>query len=124
MTYLSQLHTEAETRDWVRHPLLRDLEVWVAEDAGQVVGFAALGERMLEQLYVHPDEQGRGLGTVLLDRSKLRRPGGIRLWVFQKNLGARRFYERRGFELVRLTDGQDNEEHEPDALYEWLPVGS
>jgi hypothetical protein len=43
----------------------------------------------------------------------------LRLWVFQQNAGARAFYERRGFKLVRFTDGAGNEEHEPDALYEW-----
>ena len=43
----------------------------------------------------------------------------LRLWVFQENVGARRFYERRGFRLVRETDGAGNEEKEPDALLEW-----
>jgi ribosomal protein S18 acetylase RimI-like enzyme len=41
--------------------------------------------------------------------------------VFQKNTGARRFYERYGFTLAELTDGLDTEEHEPDARYEWRP---
>jgi len=39
--------------------------------------------------------------------------------VFQKNTGAIRFYERHGFRLVKLTDGADNVEREPDALYYW-----
>jgi putative acetyltransferase len=30
-------------------------------------------------------------------------------------------YKRHGFELVRLTDGADNMEREPDALYRWSP---
>jgi len=30
-----------------------------------------------------------------------------------------RFYEARGFALVRETDGSGNEEKEPDALYLW-----
>jgi len=45
----------------------------------------------------------------------------VRLWVFQKNLDARRFYERHEFRLERLTDGSSNMEREPDALYAWLP---
>jgi ribosomal protein S18 acetylase RimI-like enzyme len=39
--------------------------------------------------------------------------------VFQRNEGARRFYERRGFRLVGQRDGSENEEREPDAVYEW-----
>ena len=57
-------------------------------------------------------------------RARERRPAGFRLWVFQANTGARRFYERDGCTLVKLTDGADNEEREPDALYEWLPAKS
>jgi GNAT superfamily N-acetyltransferase len=121
LTYLPRLHTDDETREWIADVLLRDLEVWVADSAGRVVGFAALGDNLLEQLYVHPVAQNRGVGAALLALSKERRPGGLSLWVFQKNEGARRFYERHGFSLVRLTDGRDNEEREPDAFYEWRP---
>ena len=122
MTYLPVLHTDAETRSWIRDVALRDLEVWIAEDDdGQVVGFAALGGDFLEHLYVHPEAQNHGVGATLLTVAKERRPQALRLWVFQKNVDARRFYERHGFTLARLTDGRDNEEQEPDALYEWQP---
>jgi ribosomal protein S18 acetylase RimI-like enzyme len=63
--------------------------------------------------------QNRGVGTALLDHMKSLRPERLELWVFQKNDGARRFYERNGFQLVRLTKGAENMEQEPDALYEW-----
>lgn len=118
MTYLPQLHTDADTRAYIRDVVMRELEVWVTEP---VVAFAALSDDMLDHLYVHPNAQGHGLGTQLLDTARRRRPDGFRLWVFQKNAGARRFYERHGCRLVRLTDGRDNVEREPDALYEWRP---
>ena len=57
----------------------------------------------------------------MLDHVKNLCPERLDLWVFQKNDGARRFYERHGFELVRLTDGAGNMEQEPDALYRWRP---
>jgi GNAT superfamily N-acetyltransferase len=120
-TYLPAVHTDAETRAWITNVLLHELEVWVAESAGHVIGFAALGEDLLEHLYVHPMAQNRGVGAALLALSKERRPRGLALWVFQKNVGARRFYERHGFSLLRLTDGRDNEEREPDAFYQWCP---
>jgi len=41
------------------------------------------------------------------------------LWVFQGNAAAIRFYEQRGFMLVRRTDGRNNEERQPDALYQF-----
>jgi ribosomal protein S18 acetylase RimI-like enzyme len=75
----------------------------------------------MTHIYVDPAAQDGGIGQALLDHAKRLRPERIELWVFQKNAGARRFYERHGFRLVRLTDGADNMEKEPDALYEWLP---
>jgi 1-acyl-sn-glycerol-3-phosphate acyltransferase len=121
MTYLPRVHTDEDTRGFVRDVVLREQEVWVAEAGGRIVGFAALSADVLEHLYVHPGSQGRGVGTLLFARAKERLPAGFRLWVFQQNDGARRFYERHGCRLVRETDGRDNEEGLPDALYEWRP---
>jgi putative acetyltransferase len=101
-------------------------EVWVAEEEGRLLGFLGiehstnLGAPVLEKLYVEPGEQNRGVGSALLDQAKELRPNELYLWVFQKN-PARRLYERHGFELVKLTDGADNMEREPDALYRWAP---
>ena len=121
MTYLPDLWTDTESREFIRDVMLPNNEVWVAEEDGRVVGFAGLGDDLMRHLWVEPTAQNRGVGKALLDRAKKRRPDGFRLWVFQKNVGARRFYERHGFALVRLTDGRDNQEREPDALYEWRP---
>jgi len=122
MTYLPDLHTEQETRTFVKEVLLPNNEVWVVEEDGRVVAFAGLGDELLRHLWVHPEAQNRGIGAALLALVKARRPRGIRLWVFQRNVGARRFYERHGFKLVELTDGSGNPEGEPDSLYEWLPT--
>ncbi len=98
---------------------LRRAEIWVAEEGRRVVGFMGVADAELTHLYVEPQAQNRGVGTRLVDHAKGLRPGGLHLWVFQKNERARRFYERHGFRLVRLTDGAANMEREPDALYEW-----
>jgi len=121
LTFLPQLHTDEETRDWIRAAMLPGHEVWVAEVDGRIVGFASLADGLLGHLYVHSDAQGRGVGTALLDVVKRQRPDGFEFWVFQRNDGARRFYERHGCRLIDLTDGSGNEEREPDARYEWRP---
>jgi putative acetyltransferase len=120
LTFLPTLHTPDEDRRFFGK-LLRESEVWVWEERGRLLGFAALGRDELEQFYVDPDAFGRGIGSALLERTKERRPQGFRFWVFQRNERARTFYERRGCRLVELTDGSGNEEQEPDALYEWRP---
>jgi GNAT superfamily N-acetyltransferase len=124
LTFLPKLHTNAETRRWIREEMVPRHEVWVAEEDGRVVGFAALAGDLLGYLYVHPDAQNRGVGTALLGVVKVERPSGFRLWTFQRNEGARRFYERHGLRAVEVTDGSGNEEKEPDVLYEWVAAGS
>ena len=120
LTFLPTLHTHDEHRAFIRDRIA-DSEAWLAEEGGRVVGMAILSDDVLEQFYVHPDEQSRGAGSALLDKVKERRPDGFTFWVFQQNEHARRFYEHRGCRLVRLTDGTGNEEKTPDALYEWRP---
>ena len=105
LTFLPMLHTHAEHRAHIRERLLGEQEVWVAEPEGRIVGFAALTDDMLTNLYVHPQCQGRGAGSALLAKAKERRPVGFTFWVFQQNERARRFYEQHGCRLVRLSDG-------------------
>ena len=88
---------------------------------GTVAGFMVLRDGMLDALYVAPGLQGRGVGSALLERAEEARPDGFRLWVFQENRRARRFYEARGCRLIRETDGAANEEGQPDMRYAWRP---
>jgi len=118
LPYLPDLHTPEEDLWFFSERLFLENEVWVAEADGQIVGYIAFKPGWISHLYIHPDHQGCGLGPELL--AKALEDGTAReLWTFQQNARARRFYEMRGFELVRLTDGADNEEKTPDALYRW-----
>jgi ribosomal protein S18 acetylase RimI-like enzyme len=121
LTFLPLVHTDEQIRTWICTEMVPSHEVWVAEPADEIVGFAALKGDMLGHLYVQPGAQNHGIGSALLDIAKRERPEGFRFYVFQKNTGARRFYERHGCRLVELGDGSGNEEREPDALYEWVP---
>jgi GNAT superfamily N-acetyltransferase len=114
------VHTDDEVRGWFASHVVRECELWLAEDGdGAVVGIMVLGGAWVEQLYVEPGLTGRGIGDRLLAVAKRERPDGLRLWTFASNLRAQRFYERRGFTEERRTDGRDNEERAPDVLYVW-----
>jgi len=118
MTYLPQLHSDEETRAFIAR-VVQEQETFVAVRNERVVGFAALNRHWLDHVYVHPTRFGTQTGTKLFSEVRFQRPDGFQFWVFQKNAGARRFYERHGCALVRMTDGSANEEKEPDALYVW-----
>jgi GNAT superfamily N-acetyltransferase len=118
MTFVPKLHTADEDRAFVRN-LIDTKETWVAEREGHITGLACIDGGWLEQLYVDPTRHNSGTGSKLFNRLTEQHPIGFQLWTFQANAGARRFYERHGCALVRLTDGADNEEKTPDALYVW-----
>ena len=122
LTFLPNIHTDEETFSFIANIVLRDHDVHVAETDGEIGGFLALHGGMVEHLYVRPDLLRRGIGSALLQRAKERLPSGFRLWVFQENVPARRFYERHGLRLIEESDGSRNEERTPDALYEWRPI--
>jgi GNAT superfamily N-acetyltransferase len=115
------VHTDDEVRAFFEHVVLPEREVWVGDDGDAVVAVLALKDDWVDQLYVEPARTGQGIGQQLIAQAKQRRPRGLRLWTFEANLGARRFYERHGFVIVGSTPGA-NEEGAPDVCYEWLPT--
>jgi GNAT superfamily N-acetyltransferase/chorismate mutase len=112
------IHPDHEVRQWLASKLGTD-EVWLAEVAGEPVGYARLTDSWLDDLYVHPDHARQGIGTVLLDVAKAQRPGGFCLWVFESNHPAQAFYARHGLVELERTDGSGNEEKTPDLRMAW-----
>ena len=118
LPWLAGLHTPAEDRRYFRERVFAACEVWGAFDDAAMVALMALRGGWIDQLYVLPAYQGRGIGTDLL-RVAQDACARLQRWTFQRNTRARRFYQARGVALVRETDGARNEEKEPDALYCW-----
>ncbi len=128
LPYAPSPHEPVDVRQWVAKSLMSRCRVTVALSDGNVVAVLAVSDlgaiAWIEQLYVLPGHENRGLGTTLLAfaHTTLKRP--VRLFTFQQNTGARRFYERHGYKAVALSDGQGNEEKCPDVLYELSGEGS
>lgn len=118
---LRPVHTEAETRAWIRDTVFVRQVVRLAEVDGEIVGFASRDGAWLAHLYVAPGWTGRGIGSnlllsILADAAAV--TPVLRLNTFLRNGGARRFYERHGFTAVAFGEGTGNEEGEPDVRYE------
>lgn len=114
-------HTDADVREWFSSIVLVEHEVWVAERERRIVGVMVLRGDVMDQLYVRPEAQRRGIGTRLLEQAKRGR-GRLRLYTFQSNDPAREFYETHGFTAIAFGDGTTNEEGAPDVLYEWRGI--
>ncbi len=120
---VTQAHTEAQVRAWVRDVVVARPDTWVACVDGQVAAMLSLDGADVDQLYVHPAYQGNGLGRQLLAVAKSRRPDGLGLWTFQVNRRAIDFYLAHDFVETQRTDGSGNAEREPDVRMEWRPDG-
>lgn len=83
----------------------RDEEVFVAEEAGRIVGVASLfrPQSFLHSLYVQ--DRGRGVGKALLDHVLAETGGALFLKCQAANNGAQAFYVREGFRCTEA--GQD-----------------
>ena len=115
---LAGLHTPDEDRGFFRDRVFVECEVWGGFDGDRLAGFIAFRLGWIDQFYILPGDQRRGLGVSLLAQAKAAWPD-LMLWTFQRNAGARAFYESQGFTAVEFTDGADNEERDPDVRYHW-----
>lgn len=113
MPYLPDLHTREEDLAFFESELASS-RCQVALLGGEVVGFACVRDGWLNHLYISPGFQGQGVGSELLNhfRAEIEQ-----FWVFQRNFSARHFYQKRGYVEVELTDGEGNEEKEPDVRF-------
>jgi GNAT superfamily N-acetyltransferase len=122
LPYAPCAHGEIEQSEWVGRSLIPAGGVTVAVLGGEIVGVLAVsckaGIGWIDQLYVRPGWERRGVGSRLLAEALKTLPRPVRLYTFEQNHGARRFYERWGFVAIRFGDGTGNEEGVPDVLYE------
>ncbi|MEX3314738.1 N-acetyltransferase family protein [Sulfitobacter sp. PS-8MA] len=115
--WLPRIHSAAED---IAHADAMIARGWVtvAEQDGQIAGFAACAGRDLDALYVAEQARGQGVGSALLERLKATRPA-LTCWTFQANAPAIAFYQRHGFSTTAQSDGSGNDEGLPDLTLHW-----
>ena len=117
--WMPRIHSAEDVVRYYRDVVYRDRKVLVVAAEERVVGMMALAtDQTVTALYVKQGFRDQGVGHLLVEAAKREYPSHVQLWTFQKNIRARRFYEREGFVEINRTDG-DNEENLPDVLMEW-----
>ena len=116
--YDTTIHTVDESYAFYEDQVLANGPVWGAFEDGALRGHVALLPGWIDHLYVDPPHHRRGIGGALVTLAQ-REQDELRLYTFQSNARARALYERHGFVIEELTDGQRNEEKMPDMTYHW-----
>lgn len=88
MPRLAGLHTPDEDCWFYRERVFPTCRVWGRFDDGELIGIIAFREGWVDQLYVLPTAQGRGVGTELLDVAK-QACDRLELWTFERNTRGR-----------------------------------
>ena len=112
-----EIHSFESHIYFLNHILPEQFQVDLALIGEVVVGMIAYNETEVNQLYIHLDYQGMGIGQRLLDKAKAQSSGKLTLNTFEVNKNAQRFYEKNGFNIIGR--GCENEENLPDLQYEW-----
>lgn len=111
-------HHFYEDQEYFRHQVLKKNKIWVVELDRRPVAFMAMENEFIDQLYVHPDHQRKGIGEALLVFARDRSPEHVWLYTLQSNINARAFYERHGF-IAEKFGYSPPPENEPDVEYHW-----
>jgi GNAT superfamily N-acetyltransferase len=111
-------HTYEEDRAYFRANILPQNQIWVAELDGRLAGFMAQREDFIDQLYVDPDFQHRGIGTRFLALARRNSPSSLYLYTLEVNTNGRAFYAKNGFRAVKFSLSPPPE-NEPDIEYRW-----
>jgi GNAT superfamily N-acetyltransferase len=128
--YLAKLN-EAERALLWREWLTRDIEVYIADQDGEVVGFISGGpirepiltyDAELFAIYLLERAQRQGIGTALLRElaGSLLRQGltSIIVWVLEKN-SFKHFYVRSGAQLITSKDIEIGGVSLSEVAYGW-----
>ena len=107
-----------EDQGYFRDHILKQNKVWVAEIDKRAVAFMAMEGEFIDQLYIHPDLQRRGIGKALLDFARAQSPDHLWLYTLQVNVNARAFYEKNEFVAERFGISPAPESA-PDVEYHW-----
>lgn len=83
----------------VRDLYLPNVETWVIEVDGVVVGFISLIENEIGGLFLQPTHIGKSFGKMLVDKA-LELHNELIVEVFEKNMVGRNFYAKYGFKFV------------------------
>ncbi len=114
---------DVPTREALRHRIDAELrsgwDLYVALRGEHVVGMLALkpSVAILDQIFVVPGEQGKGVGRALLNVAKQLMAAGFTLRMDASNDQARRFYEAEG--MKKLREGFHPRTGIPVHFYGW-----
>lgn len=102
------IHTPQRQKSYLESEIAKGAQLYMLIDE-KPVGIVSIHGNLIENLYVLPSEQNKGYGTQLLTFAVGKCTEPPLLWILSTNGGAKRLYERNGFQptgnIVQHTGG-------------------
>lgn len=112
------LHTPERQARYLADKLSGGGKLFLLRLDGAAAGVVSVTGSLIEDLYVLPSLQNRGLGTALLRYAARQCSGTPTLWILENNARAERLYRREGFiptgRRNAITDQLDEVEYRRD----------
>lgn len=105
-------------------PLVREqyfpvVELYIIRnEEGRIAAFMGLSEELIEMLFVHPDEQGKGYGKQLMEYA-LHQKQIYKVDVNEQNEQAYRFYQHLGFQVIGRDETDSSGSPFPILHLQW-----
>ena len=90
-------HTPGRQARCLAEKLAGGSRLYLMRRDSEAVGVVTVAGNLIEDLYILPRFQNRGLGTALLRHAMAQCEGRPTLWILENNAGAERLYRREGF---------------------------
>lgn len=111
-------HPIEDQKQYFIDEILPNTDVLVAVIGRKVVGFIAASRDSIDEIYVHTEHQGQGIGSKLLSWAQEKSNGKLELYTFERNKKSQQFYESKGF---KVTERNKTEAWMLDDIkYEWV----
>ena len=113
--YVERIGRKPGPMTWDYDEMIRDWDATVAESGGAIVGLLIVGPTdegfVVENVAVHPSQQGKGLGRALLELAETKARGAgfdsIYLFTHEKMTENQALYARIGYvEYERRVEGE------------------
>lgn len=112
-------YTEEEVNDWascmedenvVKELLDANCFIAAIDGNSKIIGFSSMNEEgYMHSMFVHKDWQGRGVATQLLSEVENKaREYGVSVITSDVSLTASTFFERNGYEVIRIQRQRAN----------------
>ena len=119
LTVNSKDYTKEEVEDWTscgdsvahwKNLLAKNDYVGAIDRQGKIIGFSSVNaEGYLHSMFVHKDQQGKGVATLLLSEvEKIARKYDVHKINVEASITARPFFEKHGYKVVKEQKAKAN----------------